>query len=183
MPQVTIGKLRGQARGGGAELFSAFDMRFASLEQAGLSQPECRMGLLPGAGATAYLADVVGRARALEIILDGQLVDAATAERIGWINRAVPDADLDNVVDSLATRIANLAPGVARAAIEAIDTAAQSTAQGLKKADELISHLFKQPEADRLGKAALAAGAQTRDGDRHYEDVLNSIAGNETSPK
>ncbi|MER6695060.1 enoyl-CoA hydratase/isomerase family protein, partial [Streptomyces minutiscleroticus] len=130
LPQITIAKLRGLARGGGAELLSAMDMRFASRERAAMAQMECRLGIIPGAGGTAYLPSLVGRARALEIILGGQLIDAATAERIGWVNRAVPDTDLDHVVDTLAARIAALPPGVARAATTCATSRRSASASG-----------------------------------------------------
>ncbi|MDQ1035205.1 enoyl-CoA hydratase/carnithine racemase [Streptomyces sp. V3I8] len=176
LPQITIAKLRGLARGGGAELLSAMDMRFAAREHAGLAQPEDTMGIIPGAGGTVYLPGLVGRARALEIILSGQLVDAPTAERMGWVNRAVPAAELDHVVDTLAARIAALAPGVARATVEAVDAAAVSTAGGLATANELFGQLFSTPDAGRRGEAALAAGAQTRDGERHLEALIDGLA-------
>lgn len=176
LPQITIAKLRGLARGGGAELLSAMDMRFAAREHAGLAQPEDTMGIIPGAGGTVYLPGLVGRARALEIILSGQLVDAPTAERMGWVNRAVPAAELDHVVDTLAARIATLAPGVARATVEAVDAAAVSTAGGLATANELFGQLFSTPHAGRRGEAALAAGAQTRDGERRLEALIDGLA-------
>jgi enoyl-CoA hydratase/carnithine racemase len=176
LPQITIAKLRGLARGGGAELLSAMDMRFAAREHAGLAQPEDTMGIIPGAGGTVYLPGLVGRARALEIILSGQLVDAPTAERMGWVNRAVPAAELDHVVDTLAARIATLAPGVARATVEAVDAAAVSTAGGLATANELFGQLFSTPHVGRRGEAALAAGAQTRDGERRLEALIDGLA-------
>ncbi|MEU8870780.1 enoyl-CoA hydratase/isomerase family protein [Streptomyces javensis] len=175
LPQITIAKLRGLARGGGAELLSAMDLRFAAREHAALAQPEDRMGIIPGAGGTAYLPGLVGRARALEIILGGGLIDATTAERMGWVNRAVPGAELDHVVDTLAARIAALPPGVARASVEAVDTAAASTADGLRKANELFGQLFSTPIAGRLGQEALAAGAQTRDGERRLEAIIDGL--------
>lgn len=175
LPQITIAKVRGLARGGGAELLSALDMRFASLEHAGLGQPETAGAIIPGAGGTAYLPALVGRARALEIILGARLIDAATAERYGWVNRAVPDDELDHVVDTLAARIAALRPGVARAVVEAVDAASESLAHGLEKGDELLGRLFGEPAAARLGRAALAAGAQTRAGERRLEAVFDTI--------
>ncbi|GAB3451466.1 enoyl-CoA hydratase/isomerase family protein [Streptomonospora sediminis] len=175
LPQITIGKLRGLARGGGAELLSAMDMRFASLEHSGMAQMESRLGIIPGAGGTAYLPGLVGRARALEIILGGRLIDAATAERIGWVNRAVPETELDHFVDTLAARIAALPVGVAGAATAAVDAAAESATQGLRKADELLNGLFGAPAAARLAKAALAAGAHTREGERHLEALVDGI--------
>lgn len=176
LPQITIAKLRGLARGGGAELLSAMDMRFAAREHAGLAQPEDTMGIIPGAGGTVYLPGLVGRARALEIILSGRLVDAPTAERMGWVNRAVPAAELDHVVDTLAARIATLAPGVASATVEAVDAATVSTAGGLATANELFGQLVSTPDAGRRGEAALAAGAQTRDGERRLEALIDGLA-------
>jgi enoyl-CoA hydratase/carnithine racemase len=133
------------------------------------------MGIIPGAGGTAYLPSLVGRARALEIILSGKLIDAPTAERMGWVNRAVPAAELDHVVDTLAARIAAPPPGVARATVEAVDAATVSTAHGLATANELFDRLISTPAAGRLGEAALAAGAQTRDGERRLEDLIEGL--------
>lgn len=177
LPQVTIGKLRGFARGGGAELLTAMDMRFASLERAGLAQIEAAAGIIPGAGGTAYLPGLVGRARALEIILGAGLVDARTAELYGWINRAVPDEVLDSFVDSLAERIASLPPGVIPAAFAAVDAAETSLEAGLDAGNALLGSLFAEPAASELARAALKAGAQTRDGERNIEEVLRSLDG------
>jgi enoyl-CoA hydratase/carnithine racemase len=104
-PVVSIASIRGRARGVGSEFALACDMRFASLQKAIFGQPEVAVGLIPGGGAVERLPRLVGRARALEIILGSDDFDAATAERYGWINRAVPDADLDAFVDNLARRI------------------------------------------------------------------------------
>ncbi|MFD1275669.1 hypothetical protein [Streptomyces kaempferi] len=91
------------------------------------------------------------------------------------MNRAVPGAELDHVVDTLAARIAALAPGIARATAEAVDAAAASTAGGLRKANELFGQLFSVPAAGRLGQAALAAGTQTRDGERRFEALMDGL--------
>lgn len=87
LPQVTIAKLAGRLRGGGNELAMALDMRFAATGRTWLAQPETRMGIIPGGGGTQLLTPLVGRARALEVILGGNLFDAELAERYGWINR------------------------------------------------------------------------------------------------
>jgi enoyl-CoA hydratase/carnithine racemase len=104
---VSIASVRGRVRGGGAEFALACDLRFASLEKAVFGQPEVPAGVLPGGGAIERLPLLTGRARALEIILGGDDFDAATAERYGWINRALPDADLDGFVDAFARRVAS----------------------------------------------------------------------------
>lgn len=106
-PVVSIASIRGRARGGGSELALACDLRFASLENALLGQPEVPSGLLPGGGGIERLTALVGRARAAEIVVTGDDYDAATAERYGWINRAIPDDQLDAFVDRMARRIAS----------------------------------------------------------------------------
>ena len=106
-PVVTIASIRGRTRGGGAEIALACDMRFASLERAIFGQPEVGAGLLPGGGGIERLPLLVGRARALEIILGSDDFDAATAAKYGWVNRALPDDELDAYVDNLARRIAS----------------------------------------------------------------------------
>jgi enoyl-CoA hydratase/carnithine racemase len=106
-PVVSIAKIRGRVRGLGSEFILACDMRFASRERAVLGQPEVGAGVIPGGGGTEWLPRLVGRGRALEIILGADDFDAEIAERYGYVNRAVPDADLDAFVDNLARRIAS----------------------------------------------------------------------------
>src|SRR5271154_857207 len=106
-PVVTIAKIRGRNRGGGAEAALAFDLRFASREKAVFGQPEDGAGTFPGGGALERLPLLVGRARALEIILGSDDFDAETAAQYGWINRALPDDELDAFVDTFARRIAS----------------------------------------------------------------------------
>jgi enoyl-CoA hydratase/carnithine racemase len=103
---ITIASIRGRARGGGSEFALACDLRFASLENTLLGQPEVGAGILPAGGGLERLAALVGPARALEIIASSDDYDAATAERYGWINRAIPDTELDAHVDALARRLA-----------------------------------------------------------------------------
>ncbi|OKS86689.1 enoyl-CoA hydratase/isomerase family protein [Mucilaginibacter polytrichastri] len=118
-PVITIGKIRGRARGVGSELLCAMDMRFASREDSRLCQLEVGFGLLPGGGGIEWLPRHTGRGRALEIILSADDFDAETAELYGWINRAVTDEDLDDFVDELATRIGKFS-GAALAAAKAL---------------------------------------------------------------
>lgn len=104
---VSIAKLRGRARGHGSELALACDMRFASREKAFLAQVEVSVGVVPGGGATEWLSALTGRSRALEIITGSNDFDADTAEKYGWVNRSMPDAELDDFVEDLAQRIAS----------------------------------------------------------------------------
>ena len=106
-PVVSIAKIRGCVRGACSEFVLACDMRFASRENTRLGQPEVGVGLHPGGGGTERLPHLVGRGRALEIILGANDFDGDTAERYGYVNRALPDAELDVFVDTLARRIAS----------------------------------------------------------------------------
>jgi enoyl-CoA hydratase/carnithine racemase len=106
-PVVSIASIRGRATGMGSELALACDMRFASREKATLSQFEVGAGLVPGGGPMARLSRLMGRGRALEVILSADDVSADLAERYGYVNRSLPDAELDGFVDALATRIAS----------------------------------------------------------------------------
>lgn len=102
---VSMVSIRGRATGVGSELALAADMRFASREKAVLSQFEIGAGFVPGGGPMARLPRLMGRGRALEILLSGNDIDGDIAERYGYVNRSLPDAELDAFVDALARRI------------------------------------------------------------------------------
>jgi len=104
---LSVAKLRGRLRGQGSELALACDIRFASKEKAVLAQPEVGVGVVPGGGGTEWLSALVGRSRTLEIVCGGEDFDADTAERYGWVNRSIPDVDLDEFVDRFARRVAS----------------------------------------------------------------------------
>ena len=106
-PVVSIALIRGRATGMGSELALACDMRFASREKAILSQFEVGAGLVPGGGPMARLSRLMGRGRALEVVLSADDVPGDMAELYGYVNRSLPDAGLDGFVDALATRIAS----------------------------------------------------------------------------
>jgi enoyl-CoA hydratase/carnithine racemase len=105
-PVVSIASIRGRATGVGSELALACDMRFASREKAILSHFEVGAGIVPGGGPMARLPRLMGRGRALEVLLGADDIPGDLAERYGYVNRCFPDADLDEFVDSLANRIA-----------------------------------------------------------------------------
>ena len=106
-PYITIAAIRGRTRGGGNELALALDLRYASRAKAIFGQPEVGSGLLPGGGGTERLPRTIGRDRALEVILTSDDYDANTAERWGWITRALPDSELDAFVDTIVARLAS----------------------------------------------------------------------------
>lgn len=105
-PVVSIAQIRGRATGVGSELALASDMRFASREKAILSQWEIGASLVPGGGPMARLPRLMGRGRALEVLLTGSDINGELAERYGYVNRSLPDAELDAFVDTMARRIA-----------------------------------------------------------------------------
>jgi enoyl-CoA hydratase/carnithine racemase len=102
---ITIASVRGQARGGGSEFALSCDLRFAG-HKALFGQPEVGVGMLPAGGAIERLPALVGPARAIEIVASSDDYDAQTAEHYGWVNRVLPDDQLDDFVDSLARRLA-----------------------------------------------------------------------------
>ncbi|MGY8707507.1 enoyl-CoA hydratase/isomerase family protein [Bradyrhizobium sp. 18BD] len=172
-PQVTIVKLAGLARGGGAEFVPAADMAFASEGRAGIAQCEALMGITPGGGATQYLSGRMTRGRTLEVILGGDLIDASTAESYGWINRALPPAELDDFVDRLARNIATLPEGVIAAAKKAIPTT--DLRERFRREHDAWVGLFQRPAAEKLIRGGLMAGAQTKDGERNLEELLRAL--------
>jgi enoyl-CoA hydratase/carnithine racemase len=122
-PVVSIAMIRGRATGVGSELALASDMRFASREKALLSQWEVGAALVPGGGPMARLPRLMGRGRALEVLLGADDIPGDLAERYGYVNRSLPDAELDGFVDSLATRIASFDKDAIRDTKRLVDVA------------------------------------------------------------
>jgi enoyl-CoA hydratase/carnithine racemase len=146
-PVVSIAKIRGRTRGIGNEFVLACDMRFASRQSAQFGQPEIGVGLVPGGGALEWLPRLVGRSRALEIVLSGDDFDADIAERYGWVNRTLDDGDLDSFVDTLVRRLASFdreTLGVAKAQVNRFGT---PTADELRSSNDMIFSLLAGPSA------------------------------------
>ncbi len=161
LPQITLGEIRGRTRGAGSELALALDMRFAAIENAIFGQPEVGLGLHPGAGATQRLPELVGRGRALEIMLSGDDFDAQTAERFGWIYRALPDADLSMFVDRLAQRIASFPTLALRNIKELVNLASLPTDNRLTDETQRFVQALREPETGARIRWLFANGAQT----------------------
>jgi enoyl-CoA hydratase/carnithine racemase len=146
-PVVSIAKIRGRTRGIGNEFVLACDMRFASRQNAVFGNPEVGVGLVAGGGALEWLPRLVGRSRALEIILSGDDYDADIAERYGWVNRTLDDRDLDSFVDNLVRRLASFdreALGAAKAQINRFGT---PTATELQSSNDLFFPTLAWPTA------------------------------------
>ncbi len=163
MPKATIAVIEGIARGGGSELALSFDMRFAALGKARLAQPEVALGIIPGGGGTQRLPRVVGRARALEVILGCQDIDAETAAAWGYVNRALPAEELRPFVDALAARIASYPPDVIAASKRAVDAAAGDPTAGLRVENQLFRETLAGPAAAERMQAFMDNGGQTRE--------------------
>jgi enoyl-CoA hydratase/carnithine racemase len=172
-PQVTIVKLAGIARGGGAEFVTAADMTFAAIGKAGLAQCEALMGIVPGGGGTQYALHRMGRNRALEVVLGADLMGAELAERYGWINRALPADQLDGFVETLARNIAALPEGVIAAAKQALPPAPLD--EGFLREHEAWAGLFARPAAEALIRGGLQVGAQTVSGELQLEKLLRDF--------
>jgi enoyl-CoA hydratase/carnithine racemase len=106
LPAVTISAIRGRARGAGSEFALATDIRFASRERAVLGQFEIGIGAIPGGGPASRLPRLIGRGRAMEVLVGGQDFDGELPERYGYVNRAIPDDEFDDFIDRFARRVA-----------------------------------------------------------------------------
>jgi enoyl-CoA hydratase/carnithine racemase len=151
-------------------------MRFASHERARFGQPEVPLGIIPGGGGTQRLPRLVGRARALEIILGGGDVDGPLAEEWGWVNRALPDAELRAFVDTLAARIASFPPGAIAAAKKSVDNALPDPVAGLCEEELVFSQTLLDPEAIRRMDVFMERGGQTREVELEITEIYSSLS-------
>ncbi|MBO0815144.1 MAG: enoyl-CoA hydratase/isomerase family protein [Actinobacteria bacterium] len=176
LPVVTIAKLRGRARGAGSELALACDMRFAARENAILGQIEVGAGATPGAGGVQHLARLLGRGRAMEAILGADDFGADQAERYGWINRALPDSDLDAFVARLARRIASFPADAMRSAKRAINELTLPGADAIRADARRFHQLVTSDTAQARTAALFAQGLQTRGPlELHLGDRLGAL--------
>src|SRR6478752_3471141 len=148
-PVVSIAKIRGCVRGVSSEFVLACDMRFASRENTLLGQPEVGVGVHPGGGGTERLPPLVGRGRALEIILGASGFTGKTAAQYGYVNRALPDAELDGFVDALARRIATFDARAIAAAKRLMNQVSLPSADRLLDAINSFQVALTWPETQR----------------------------------
>jgi len=172
MPKPTIAVIEGRVGGGGSELALACDMRFAT-PTAIFSQPEVAVGIIPGAGGTVRLPRLIGRSRALEVVLGCDDIDASTAERWGWVNRVLSADDIDGFVDRLVGRIVSF-PAHAVAAAKASVVRSELGVEDDLLAESVAFNgtLANEETRDRMQRF-LDAGGQTPEGERR----LGALAG------
>ncbi len=176
MDQVTIAQIEGRAGGGGSELVQAFDMRFGVLGKTRFNQMEVPVGILPGGGGTQRLPRLVGRGRALEIILGGDDLDAETATSWGLLNRALAASEIDGFVSRLARRIASFPPDAVRLAKTSVNNADLPLGEGLIEEAFLFDTLVRTPEAQNSMRRFLELGGQTREGEIEVAALSSRVA-------
>jgi enoyl-CoA hydratase/carnithine racemase len=178
---VTIVQIEGRVRGVGSEFVLACDMRFAARESAIFGQFEPAFGVIPGAGAAQHLTRLMGRGRALEVMLSAEDYDAELAERYGWINRALPASELGDFVSSLAHRIAKF-PAAGQVVVkDRVNAIALPTVEDIRRDSDLFLEGVRRPEYQDRMQAAMNSGFQTRDAEMNLARMLGDLEGKSVS--
>jgi enoyl-CoA hydratase/carnithine racemase len=172
---VTVAQIEGRVRSAGSEFALACDMRFAARETAVFAQFESAFGLIPGGGATQYLTRIMGRARALEVLLSAEDYDAELAERYGWINRALPAATLSDFVSALAQRIARF-PAAGQAAIkDRVNAITLAPIDDFRRDSDLFGDGVRTAGTQGLIQTAMRRGLQTRAAELELAGMLSDL--------
>jgi enoyl-CoA hydratase/carnithine racemase len=179
---VTIAQIEGRVRSAGSEFVLACDMRFAARNKAIFAQFEPAFGQVPGGGATQYLTRVMGRARALEVLLSADDYDADLAERYGWINRALPADALDEFVRTLAHRIGAFPAAGLAAVKERVNAISLASPKDFRRDSDLFGESVGSPETQHLIQAAMKHGLQTRDAELRLGSMLVALSDDNQDP-
>jgi enoyl-CoA hydratase/carnithine racemase len=172
---VTIAQIEGRVRGGGSEFVLACDMRFAARERAVFGQFEPAFGQIPGGGAAQYLTRLMGRARALEVLLSADDYDADLAERYGWINRALPADELDGFVTRLAHRVGAF-PAAGHATVkDRVNAISLAPLEDFRRDSDLFAERVQSAETQRLIGRAMERGLQTQDAEMNLARMLGRL--------
>ena len=163
-------------RGAGSEFVLACDMRFAARESAIFSQPEQAFGLIPGAGGVQHLTRLMGRARALEVMLSAEDYDAELAERYGWINRALPASALGDFVDRSLIGSPGFRPPARSSVKDRVNAIALAPAEDFRRDSDLFAGGRAQSRGPKPHRAAMKRGFQTRDGEMALGRMVGDLA-------
>lgn len=172
MPVVSIAQIEGRVGGGGSELAANMDMRFGVFGKTVVNQMEVPIGILPGGSGTQRLPHLLGRGRAMEVILGGVDIDAETAERWGYLNRLFSADAIDDAVMALARRIASFPSAAVASAKASINAAALPGDAGLIEESVLFQQLLRTATATEAMQAFLQAGGQTRAGELRVAELM-----------
>lgn len=173
---VTIAQVEGRVRGAGSEFILSCDMRFAAQGRAIFSQFEPAFGLVPGGGAVQHLVRLLGRGRALEVLLSADDYDAALAEHYGWVNRSFAPEALEPFVTALAQRIAGF-PTVGLTMVkQRVDAISLAPVDDFRRDSDLFGEGVKHPESQQRMQAAFQRGFQTRQAEMDFGHVLGTLA-------
>ena len=170
LQQTTIGVVSGVVRGGGNEFLVSLDMRFASKPHTLLGQPEVGLGIIPGLGGIQFLARLIGRGRAMEYVLSGNDINAADAERIGWINKAFDtDDEMEGYVSGLTKRLALFDGEAIKAGRMAVNVATTPDVEDLLEDERVFIELYKKPSVQARTKLGTL---DDNDGERFFGEAL-----------
>ena len=175
MPKATIAIIEGRVGGGGSELALSCDMRFAAIGRAIFNQPEVALGIIPGGSGTVRLGRLIGRSRALEVILGCDDIDALTAERWGWVNRALPPDEVRPFVARLARRIATFPPHAVAAAKASVLRAEKGVEEDLLAEGNAFNATLAHPDTVDAMRRFMEGGGQTRDGELRLGELAAEL--------
>ena len=175
MDKLVIAQIEGRAGGGGSELALSCDLRYGVRGKTIINQMEVPVGILPGGTGTQRLPRLVGRGRALEIILGGIDLDAETAERWGYLNRTFEPDEIGPFVDQLAERVGSFPASAVRLAKEAVNQAERPLQEGLSEEAYLFQQTLRTPDAREAMAKFLELGGQTREGELRVADLVREV--------
>ncbi len=175
MNKVIIAQIESRVGGGGSELSAAFDMRFGVRGRTRVNQMEVPLGIMPGGTGTQRLPRLIGRGRAMELILSGDDMDAKTAERWGYLNRIFEADEIGPYVERLAKRIASFPPTAVRLAKQSINQADKPWLDGLFEEAYLFEQLLRTEEARTNMSRFLEIGGQTRSGELRMNELCAEL--------
>ncbi|NKB56840.1 MAG: enoyl-CoA hydratase/isomerase family protein [Alphaproteobacteria bacterium] len=178
MNKIVIAQIEGRVGGGGSELSASFDMRYGVRGKTKVNQMEVPLGIIPGGTGTQRLPRLIGRGRAMELILSGDDMDAETAERWGYLNRIFEADEIGPYVDRLAKRIASFPPSAVRHAKQSVNQSDKPWLDGLFEEAYLFEQLLRTDDARANMQRFLDIGGQTREGELRMDD-LNAELGDE----
>lgn len=172
---VSIAQVEGRVRGAGSEFVMGCDMCFAARESAIFAQMEPAFGAVPGGGGVQHLVRLMGRSRALEVLLSAGDYDADVAERYGWINRALPAAELDGFVQALAQRI-SLFPEAGHVAVKRrVNAIALAPIEDFRRDSDLFGQAMREPTIQKRIQEAVAHGFQSREAEMDLAGLLGGL--------